>query len=221
MARETRGSRTRQDVQANQPEVFQPVQHPRLVGRPPAGPGWEHEIKFDGYRMQMHVRAGKPTIYTRNGHDWTARFPEIAADLATLPDCILDGELCAIDSNGQPDFSRLRASISPGRTADLVVFVFDVLWGNGEDLRPYALEARRAVLGELLRAVESWRLRGVESFRQPGPALLASACRMGLEGLVSKRLDGRYSAGRGDGWVKAKCRPSQEVVIGLTSRFVR
>jgi bifunctional non-homologous end joining protein LigD len=203
-----------QYVQPKQPREFLPLQHPRLVAKPPDGARWVHEIKFDGYRVQMHVRAGVATIFTRNGHDWTGKFPELAEDLAELPDCIIDGELCAIDARGQPDFSLLRASISPGKTGALVVFVFDVLWGKGEDMRPYSWDGRQHVLGEILDASQSARIRAVDHFDQHGPSLLASACAMGLEGIVSKRKEATYKGERGDVWVKAKCRPSQEVVIG-------
>jgi bifunctional non-homologous end joining protein LigD len=208
------GRKRQQYVKPRQPETFLPLQHPRLVQEAPAGAVWVHEIKFDGYRVQPHVLGGRPTIYTRNGHDWTAKFPEIAADLAALPDCILDAELCALDAAGQPDFSKLRASISPGKTLDLVLFIFDALWGNGEDLRPYALAGRKAVLAEILAASKSQRLREVDGFEIGGKAMLQSACKLDLEGVVSKRRDAPYVAGKGDTWLKAKCRPSQEVVIG-------
>lgn len=207
-------ARKQQGVQPRQPTEFQLLQHPRLVAKPPDGAQWVHEIKFDGYRVQIHVRAGAVTIFTRNGHDWTAKFPELVQDFGELPDCILDGELCAINADGQPDFSKLRASISPGKAGRLVVFVFDVLWGKGEDARPYSWKGRQHILGEVLAASHSDRIRSVDHFDQHGPSLLASACAMNLEGIVSKRLDASYGAGRGDNWVKAKCRPSQEVVIG-------
>ncbi|CAN7311696.1 non-homologous end-joining DNA ligase [Phenylobacterium sp. LjRoot164] len=213
MAREGKG-RSQQYVAPTMPRVFLPFQHPKLVATPPAGEKWSHEIKFDGYRVQLHVHGGTPTIFTRNGHDWTAKFPELAADLGELPDCILDGELCALDGEGRPNFSKLRASISPGRTKSLVVFLFDIIWGRGEDMRSYPLSTRRYVLEEVLGVSESTRLREVSSLPTGGPAILASACKMGLEGIVSKRLDAPYGAGRSDTWVKAKCRPSQEVVIG-------
>lgn len=203
-----------QYVQPKQPQVFLPFQHPRLVSRPPEASGWVHEIKFDGYRVQIHIHAGAATIFTRNGHDWTGKFTELAADFAELPDCILDGELCAIDAQGQPDFSLLRASISPGKTSGLLIFVFDILWGKGEDMRPYSWEGRQHVLAEVLGVSQSERIRDVESFDLPGLSLWASACKMNLEGIVSKRTDAPYTGGRGDTWVKSKCRPSQEVVIG-------
>src|SRR4051812_20454091 len=100
------------------PHGFQSFQHPRLVAKPPTGQAWIHEIKFDGYRLQIRVEKGRPRIFTRNGNDWTDKFPELAADAGQLSDCILDGELCALDAGGMPTFSGLRASISPGKTAD-------------------------------------------------------------------------------------------------------
>lgn len=193
---------------------FVDFEHPQLVVVPPSGLEWLHEAKFDGYRLQMHVGGGRATIYTRKGNDWTDRFPELAEDLAAFPDCIIDGELTALDEQGQPDFSSLRASISPGRTGALVVFVFDLLWKDNEDLRPYALEMRKALLGEMLEDHPSDRLRYVRELPQGGKAMLDAACRIGLEGIVSKRRGTPYRAGRGGDWVKAKCRPGQEFVIG-------
>ncbi|MBJ7410105.1 MAG: non-homologous end-joining DNA ligase [Phenylobacterium sp.] len=193
---------------------FLEFQHPRLVPQPPEGERWIHEIKFDGYRLQLRVAGGEVTIWTRNGHDWSDRFPEIAAAAAELPDCILDGELVALNLKGQPDFSDLRASISPGKTGRLVLFVFDILWRGQDDLRSFALKDRKAVLEGLVSTDSRAKLRRVDTLPQGGPAMLEAACRMGLEGIVSKRRDSRYAPGRNDTWVKAKCRPSQEVVIG-------
>lgn len=198
---------------ARMPEGFQPLQHPRLVTSPPAGPGWIHEIKYDGFRLQANV--GDPVrLFTRNGHDWTTRFPELAADLRTLPPCILDCELCALDAEGRPDFSKLQAAVSSRRTADLVLFVFDILWGKGEDQRGYPLLHRKAVLEEVLGVSFSERLREVRPLPGSGPALLASAGRLGLEGIVSKLENGRYAEGRQETWLKAKARPRIAVVIG-------
>ncbi len=193
---------------------FLPYQHPRLVAQPPTGDHWIHEIKFDGYRMQVRVVGGAVSIFTRNGHDWTDRFPEIVAEAAALTDCILDAELCALNLKGQPDFSDLRASMSPGRTGRLVMFVFDVLWRGQDDLRRFPLKDRKTILAGLIGIDSRARLRRVEPLPQGGAAMLEAACRMSLEGIVSKRRDSVYSAGRSDTWVKAKCRPSQEVVIG-------
>ena len=209
----TRQSRSgRQYVNPPMPGFIE-FQHPKLVAKPPSGPAWLHEIKFDGYRLQIRVEKGRVTIFTRNGHDWTDRFPELASDAATLSDCILDGELCALDAAGHPSFSKLRAAITPGKTAGLVFFVFDLPYGAGEDLRPFGLSARKTVLARILTDAPP-RLRWVDHFEVGGDAILQSACAMGLEGIVSKRWDAPYKAGRGETWVKAKCRPSQEVVIG-------
>lgn len=136
-----KSSSQRQYVQPVQPTTFQQFQHPRLVSRPPEGNGWIHQIKFDGYRMQANVCGGQVRIYTRNGYDWTDKLPALAADLAELPTCILDGELCAVQSNGQSNFSGLRKSLNRRDSGALVYFVFDILWGKGEDLRPYPLSA--------------------------------------------------------------------------------
>lgn len=208
-----RGGKRQQYIRPFMPG-FVEFQHPKLVTTPPNSEAWLHEIKFDGYRIQMRVERGTVRIFTRNGFDWTGKFPEIAGELAAWPDCILDGELCALDKGGRPTFSGLRASISPGRTAPLVVFLFDCLWRGEEDLRPFALATRKGVLYQLLEEHGSERLRGVGALPSGGAALLTSACRMELEGIVSKRLDAPYRSGRGDAWVKSKCRPSQEVVIG-------
>jgi bifunctional non-homologous end joining protein LigD len=211
----TAARRTRSRRQYITPPMpgFIEFQHPKLVAKPPTGSAWLHEIKFDGYRLQVRVEGGGVNIFTRNGHDWTTRFPELAADAASLPDCILDGELCALDREGHPNFSALRAAISPGRTSELVLFVFDLPYGAGEDLRPYALETRKSALARLMAEAPP-RLRAVEHFETGGELILRSACAAKLEGIVSKRWDAPYRGGRSDAWVKAKCRPSQELVIG-------
>ncbi len=188
----------------------------RLVDRPPAGPDWAHEIKFDGYRMQARVEGGKAELRSRKGLDWTHRFPEIVRDCGRLADCMLDGEIVALDAHGRPDFAGLQAALSSGRTEGLVFFLFDALFAQGEDLRALHLEARKARLRALMAAkgAASERLRFVEHFGKAGQAVLESACRMDLEGVVSKRLDAPYRSGRTDLWTKAKCRGGQEVVIG-------
>lgn len=194
---------------------FVEFQHAKLVAEPPTGQAWLHEIKFDGYRMQVRVERGEATIFTRNGHDWTDKLPELAEDAAELSaDCILDGELCFLDAAGKPTFSGLRRAIGQGKTAPLVFFAFDIVWRGDTDLRTFALKDRKAILAEVLADAPGERIRLVEPLPQSGPALLAAACRMDLEGIVSKRRDSRYSAGRGETWVKSKCRLAQEFVIG-------
>lgn len=193
---------------------FVEFQHPQLVRAPPNGPAWIHEIKFDGYRMQARVEAGQVTLFTRRGFDWTQKLPKLARELSACEDCILDGELCFIGPNGQPAFSGLRAAIGRGATDSLVFFAFDILWRGQNDLRRFALKDRKEALSDVLAPALGETVRLVDSFPSGGPTLLTSACRLGLEGIVSKRRDAPYTAGRGDSWVKSKCRLAQAFVIG-------
>ncbi len=178
------------------------------VERPPSGPGWVHEIKFDGYRMQLRVEGGKARLFTRKGLDWTAKFAAIARAAADLPDAVLDGEVVALDHNGAPDFAALQAALSDGRSDALIFFAFDLLFDGREDLRKLPLKARKERLAALLQKHDkrNTSLRYVEHFASGGEAVLQSACRMSLEGIVSKKLDAPYVSGRGHGWTKAKCR---------------
>jgi bifunctional non-homologous end joining protein LigD len=196
---------------------FVPPQLAKSVDRPPPGPGWAHEIKFDGYRLQLRVENGKATLKTRSGLDWTGKFKEIARDAAVLPDCLIDGEACALDHHGSPDFPALQAALSDGKTQDLVFFVFDCMFAAGQDLRPLPLRDRKARLKEIVEAAGKKitpRVRYVDHFETAGDAVLQSACRMSLEGIVSKRLDQPYRSDRSETWLKSKCRAGHEVVIG-------
>jgi bifunctional non-homologous end joining protein LigD len=187
-----------------------------LVGRPPAGAEWVHEIKFDGYRMQMRVDSGTAGLRTRKGLDWTHKFNAIARAAMTLPDCVIDGEIVALDHNGAPDFAALQAALSDGKTDQLVFFVFDLLFSEAGDLRSLPLSDRKGRLDALLDAHPKTAplIRYVEHFATGGDAVLKSACQMSLEGIVSKRVDAPYQSGRGDNWTKSKCRAGHEVVIG-------
>ncbi len=187
------------------------------VERPPPGSGWAHEIKFDGYRLQLRVEDRKARLLTRKGLDWTARFAAIAYAGSALPDGIYDGEACALNASGAPDFPALQAALADGETDDLVYFVFDALFAGGEDLRALPLTDRKARLKALADALSksaAQRIRYVDHFTTAGQAVLDSACRMDLEGIISKRLDAAYRSGRTDAWVKSKCRAGHEVVIG-------
>ncbi|MBU7588692.1 MAG: DNA ligase D [Sphingopyxis terrae] len=197
------------------PPKFRKLQLATLVDSVPAGNNWFYEIKFDGYRIQMRVANGDVTLKTRKGLDWTAKYPEIAEAAASLPDCIIDGEICALDDNGAPDFAALQAALSERNTCNLVYFAFDLLFDGGDDLRDKPLVDRKARLKELLAdATEDPHLRFVEHFETGGDAVLRSACKLSLEGIVSKQADARYQSGRTDTWAKSKCRAGHEVVIG-------
>ncbi|WP_456617974.1 MULTISPECIES: DNA ligase D [unclassified Bradyrhizobium] len=186
------------------------------VERPPSGEGWYHEIKFDGYRVQLRVEDGKATLKTRKGLDWTDKFASIAKEADALPDVMIDGEIIALGHNGAPNFSSLQAALSDGKTGDLIFFAFDLLFAEGLDCRRLPLGERKARLKELLdaRKRKTSQIRYVEHFESGGDAVLQSACKLELEGVVSKKLDAPYRSGRTESWTKAKCRAGQEVVIG-------
>ncbi len=201
-------------ARARMPKFIAP-QLATLVERPPKGPGWGHEIKIDGYRIQMHVENGKVTLYTRKGLDWTGKFGNLAAAAKDFPNCIIDGEVAAFDSSGALRFHALQAALSNGDDSRLVFFAFDLLFENGEDLRKLPLVERKQRLHALLAsAPKGGPLHYVEHFETDGDAVLRSACRAALEGIVSKALDAPYTSGRSDAWTKAKCRSGQEVIIG-------
>jgi bifunctional non-homologous end joining protein LigD len=192
------------------------------VDRPPDAEGWCHEIKFDGYRVQLRVADGKAVLKTRKGLDWTEKFQAIAKEGSALPDMLIDGEIVALDHDGAPDFSTLQAAISDGKTDQLIFFAFDLLFAGGEDLRRVPLADRKAQLKRMLAARANGkipkghvqRIRYVEHFESGGEAILQSACKLSLEGIVSKKLGALYQSGRSESWTKAKCREGQEVVIG-------
>jgi DNA ligase D-like protein (predicted ligase)/DNA ligase D-like protein (predicted polymerase)/DNA ligase D-like protein (predicted 3'-phosphoesterase) len=189
----------------------------KLVDRPPNGNGWGHELKLDGYRLLLRVENGKATLKTRKGLDWTSKFPEIAATAKTLPDCMLDGEVCALNDRGVPSFSALQGALSDEDTEALVFFVFDMLFAEHEDLRSLPLVDRKERLKELLDDRPKKfgnRIRYLEHVVTAGEDVLASACKLDMEGIVSKRLDAGYSSDRNGAWQKAKCRAGHEVVIG-------
>lgn len=188
------------------------------VAQPPNGEGWGHEIKFDGYRIQIRVEDGKASLKTRKGLDWTDKFSGIAKEAAAkLPDAILDGEIVALNADGNPDFSALQAAISDGKTDELIFFAFDLLFAEGLDLLRLPLSERKAQLQRLLKScikTKTPRIRYVEHFESDGEAVLASAHKLGLEGIVSKKLDAPYHSGRSESWTKSKSRLGHEVVIG-------
>lgn len=188
-----------------------------LVARPPAG-DYLYETKFDGYRMMARID-NAVTLVTKNGHDWTNRMPELAQDLSRLPvrGTWLDGEVVMLDATGMPAFQPLQHAFAQGRTDALLYYVFDLLYVDGTDLRPWPLEQRRDLLQVLLQQVELERVRFSQTLEAEPSSLLASACRLGLEGLVGKRRGSRYSGQRNGDWIKVKCNQRQEfVILGYT-----
>jgi bifunctional non-homologous end joining protein LigD len=216
-ARATRAVKPEKRTQASRIDSIPGFVAPQLctsVARPPSGDGWGHEIKFDGYRVQLRVEDGKATLKTRKGLDWTGKFKTIAKEAGALPDVLIDGEIVALDHDGNPNFSALQAAISDGKTDKLIFFAFDLLFAEDMDLRKLPLRERKARLKELLDEQEGKSIRYVEHFEVDGEAVLESAKKLALEGIVSKKLNASYHSGRTESWTKAKAREGQEVVIG-------
>jgi len=196
------------------PKFIEP-QLAKLAGRPPDLAGWGHEVKFDGYRAQLRVESGKAVIRTRTGLDWTDRFSAIAKDAIPFADCIIDGEIVALDERQLPNFGALQAALSAEKSDELVLYAFDLLFEDREDLRTLPLSERKSRLERFLaEQAPSDRIRYVAHLQSNAEAVLASACKIGLEGIISKKLDAPYTSGRSDRWLKAKCRAGQEVILG-------
>lgn len=186
-----------------------------LRAEAPSGARWIHEIKFDGYRLQAHVSEGKARLLTRSGLDWTDRFDTAVANaLAALPmrEAVIDGELTVEASGGASDFSALQADLSDGRSDRFVFCAFDLMHLDGRDLTGAALIDRKTELARLLADAPSV-LRYSEHFDEDGEMILRHACRLSLEGVISKLRNGRYRPGRGRDWIKSKCAERQEFVV--------
>src|ERR1700678_1218290 len=205
----------RKPVMAAKIPAFVEPQLAKLVDRPPEGPRWAHEVKLDGYRVQLRVSQSRGVIRTRAGLDWTDRFSAVAKDARDLPDCVVDGEIVALDQRRNPSFGALQAALSEGRSEDLLLFAFDLLFERREDLRTLPLAERKMRLEALLSHGEvGCRLHYLAHLAANAREVFSSACKMGFEGIVSKQLDAPYRSGRTGSWTKAKCRAGQEVVIG-------
>lgn len=187
-----------------------------LVKAPPRGPGWVHEIKFDGYRIGALLQGDAVHLISRNGKDWTAQFPEVARAVAALParEAILDGEVCMVLPDGRTSFQALQNAFSGGSRSGLTYFAFDLVRLDGTDLGRRPLLERKAALAALLGRARSRLIRPSDHWDADGEAVLREACRLGLEGIVSKRADAAYRPGRNADWVKVKCILRQELVVG-------
>ncbi|MBI4886263.1 MAG: hypothetical protein HY824_04160 [Acidobacteria bacterium] len=188
-----------------------------LVTAPPEGDQWLHEIKYDGYRIGCLIRGGRATLLTRNGNNWTAAFPEIAAAAGDLGvrDALLDGEVVMLLPDGRSSFQALQHALSAtAPRAGLVYFVFDLLRLDGRSLERLPLEARKARLRTLIGRRTRRPIRYADHVEGRGRRFFDQVRRLGLEGVVSKRRDLPYAAGRHGGWLKTKCTRRQEFVIG-------
>ena len=195
---------------------FIPPMLATLVNAAPSGARWLHEIKFDGYRVQVRIEKGKVTLLTRSGLDWTGKFGKsVIAALEKLPveNAILDAELVVEGDSGASDFSALQADLSAGREDRFRLYVFDLLYLDGRDLRRLPLVERKEMLAGLIPE-GGGIIRFSNHFEDDGDMVLRHACRLSLEGIVSKLAASPYRSGRGRSWVKSKCSARQEFVIG-------
>ncbi|RNJ42429.1 ATP-dependent DNA ligase [Mesorhizobium erdmanii] len=177
---------------------------PTLVEKPPEGDNWIHEVKFDGYRSQMIVDEDGTRIYTRNGHDWTAKYSDLVKEAANLgaESAIIDGEIIVLNEAGLSDFGELRKAITR-RQHDLYFVAFDLLHLNGHDLRDMALEERREILTSMIEP--GGRIQFSDPLPGEARAIFHLVEQAGLEGVVSKRRDSKYRSGSSTNWLKAKC----------------
>ncbi len=199
------------------PDSFKP-QLATLVESVPDG-DWRYEIKFDGYRIMARIESGKVQLFTRNGHDWTAKMPQQAEALAALglESAWLDGEVVVPNEEGTPDFQALQNAFEVGRSGTIIYYLFDLPYLNGMDLREVPLEERRAALSQLLDANDNELLRFSTDFTEQPESVLDSACQMKLEGLIGKRAGSTYTSKRSNSWVKIKCKNRQEfIIVGFT-----
>ncbi len=191
-----------------------------LVDAPPVGPEWVFEIKFDGYRIVSTVARKQAALASRNGKDWSARFPEIRDALAQLEvrSAIFDGEVCAVKKSGVTDFQALQGALHDGKATGLVYYVFDLLYVDGKDLRNEPLSVRKKLLAEVLgEPPEGSPLRVSEHLEGSGEKFFGEARRLGLEGIIAKRLDRPYVEKRSLDWQKIKCGKRQELtIVGYT-----
>jgi bifunctional non-homologous end joining protein LigD len=221
VGREKRGNRKSDKKKAASHSAklpdFVPPSLATLHDTVPGGAGWVHEIKFDGYRIQARLDRGKVKLLTRKGLDWAARFPNVTADVARLAadTALIDGEIVVENEQGLSVFSMLQAALSNGDRDSFVYYVFDLLHLDGEDLTSLPMVERKAALKELLENTGgTGSIRYSEHFTEDGEHVWAQACKMGLEGIVSKRADAAYRPGRSDSFMKIKCATAQELVVG-------
>jgi bifunctional non-homologous end joining protein LigD len=189
-------------------------QQPLLVDHAPAGAHWLHEIKFDGYRIQVRVDRKRVTVWSRGGLDWTGRFTGIAGAAKGLPDCIIDGEAAILDAAGHADFAQLQRTIPAGHDTGVTLFAFDLLFCEGQDSRERPLRERKESLRAILEGAGE-RIQFVTHIEGNGPEIEAEGRKLGMEGIVSKRAASRYRPGtRNDDWQKCKFAKSETFTIG-------
>lgn len=196
----------------------------QLKAKPPTGNQWSWEVKWDGYRLAVHIEPHGIRILTRGGHDWTHRFPAIeqAARALGPATMIIDGEAVVLDAEGRPDFGLLQQSLGAsgrqagGRASDAVLYAFDLIYFDGHDLRGLEYRSRRHLLEDMLNGPGNGQpdaIRLSDTLDAEPAVLLEHVCRLGIEGIVGKNLDQPYRSGRTGDWVKVKCVQSEPFFI--------
>ena len=217
----TAASRTKRHGAAKLP-AFHPPQLATLVSAVPGGSDWIHEVKYDGYRAQVAIAGGKARVFTRSGLDWSAKFPEIveAAEALDVDSALIDGEICALDTSGRPDFATLRTAIKDAGSSGLTMFAFDLLSLHGDDLTRRPIIERKQLLAGIIP--QHGAIRYAEHIVGAGEALLKTMCQERYEGIVSKRAGAAYVGKRSLAWLKIKCTRRQEfVIVGWTASTAR
>ena len=206
---------------ADLPGLLKPQLATLVDGVPSHAQDWLYEMKFDGYRLMVRIDGDDVRLYTRNGHDWSAKLPHLVEAFRRLPAkwAWVDGEIVMLDQGGIPNFQALQNAFDGQRTRDIIFYAFDLPFIGGRDLRQEPLRVRRALLAQLMEtAQDDKRLRFSEAFDVAPADLVASACKMGLEGIMAKRMLSPYVSRRSDTWVKVKCAKRQEfAIIGYTA----
>jgi bifunctional non-homologous end joining protein LigD len=185
------------------PVAFIPPCRPTVTKQPPRGEGWVHKLKHDGYGLQIHVRDGRVKLYTTNGADWSKRYPRIVEQAARIKgSAIIDAEAVWLDRDGIAQFDALHSRIMD-RAA--VACAFDLMMLDGDDLRRKPLSERKAALRKVLRRTKGG-IQYVEHGEGDGAEMFEAVCKLGLEGIVSKRIDSPYRSGPSKSWLKIKNR---------------
>jgi bifunctional non-homologous end joining protein LigD len=197
-------------IKANYPGFIEPALA-TSIDKVPNGERWVHETKFDGYRVQVHLRDAAVKIFTRRGNDWTNRFRKIAGDAWHLNagSAIIDGEVVVPAADGTTDFSGLQNE-PKGKSTKTVIVAFDLLYLNGYDLRKLPLIERKTLLKKIIAKTD---IQFSDSFEVDGRKMFKHACKTGLEGVVSKVRDSRYPTGRSNDWVKKTCAQRETLTI--------
>lgn len=214
------GERTLPGVAADLPAHLKPQLATLVDGVPHHAPDWLYEMKFDGYRLVVRIEGDDVRLYTRNGHDWSAKLPHLVEAFRALPAkwAWVDGEIVMLDREGIPNFQALQNAFDGERTQDIVFYAFDLPFIGQRDLRQEPLTVRRALLQQLMDTTEDDHLRFSEALEAAPSDLVATACKMGLEGIMAKRLSSPYVSRRTNTWVKVKCARRQEfAIVGYTA----